>query len=308
MNEIGPVELFRALADPARLRIVRAVLQAELSVAELVQVLGLPQSTVSRHLKALRDAGLVEPRRDGTSMFYRTGASFADEGLARFVEEQVRRQPSAAEDGVSVARVLERRKQSTRDFFDQIAGSYGSLTQPGGGWPALAAALAAGFAGREVADLGAGEGDLALLLARFARTVTAVDSSAQMLAHIRNRADRAGVATGLRLLQGDLEQLPLSDGSQDAVFLSQALHHTARPEQAITEAARVLRPDGMLLVLDLAKHDQEWVREQWADVWLGFELPSLTAWLEAAGLTVLTGERLAGATADLAVLLVVGRK
>lgn len=305
---MSAVDLFKALADTIRLRIVRAVLQAELSVAELVQVLGLPQSTVSRHLKPLREVGMLDARREGTSIFYHVGPAGQDATLWRFIEEQVQQLPLAAEDRASVARVLARRKQQTQEFFDRIAGSYGTLTDPGGGWPALAAALACGFAGQDVADLGAGEGDLTLLLARFARTVTAVDASSKMLAHLRSRADAMAMDKGLRLVQCDLENLQLPADSMDAVFLSQALHHAARPEIALQEAARVLRANGLIVVLDLAPHEQEWVREEWADVWLGFALEQITHWLVQAGVEPVARERLRGSTADLAVQMVVGRK
>ncbi len=302
------LELLKALSDMARLRIVRSISQAELSVAELVSVLGLPQSTVSRHLKPLRDAGLVETRRNGTSIYYRRGEAFSDAVLARFVDEQVRKMPHASEDRASVRRVLDLRKRKSRDFFDRIAGSYGSLTEPGGGWPALSAGLAAGFWGREVADLGAGEGALTMLLAKYAAKVTAVDASPQMLRHLEEKADNEGLAERVRVAEGDIESLPLPDACMDAAFLSQSLHHAARPEQAIAEAARILKKDGLLIVLDLVKHEQDWVREQWADQWLGFEEAEVEGWFTEAGLECLHTERLSGSTPDLAVLTVVGRK
>ena len=302
------LQLMKALSDSVRLRIVRAVSQAELSVAELVSVLGVPQSTTSRHLKPLRDTGLVETRRNGTSIYYRRGPAFSDAVLARFVDEQLQRIQCATEDRASVRRVLDLRKQKSRDFFDRIAGSYSSLTEPGGGWPALAGALAAGFACREVADLGAGEGVLTLMLARYAARVTAVDTSPQMLRHLATRAEDAGVANRVRVAEGDLEALPLPDGCMDAAFLSQALHHAARPGQAVSEAARILKPGGLLILLDLAKHDQEWVREQWADQWLGFDEEEVSGWFRDAGLKELHVERLSGSMSDLAVLTVVGKK
>ena len=308
MHMADSLELLKALSDMARLRIVRSISQAELSVAELVSVLGLPQSTVSRHLKPLRDAGLVETRRNGTSIYYRRGEAFSDAVLARFVDDQVQKMPHASEDRASVRRVLDLRKRKSRDFFDRIAGSYGSLTEPGGGWPALAAGLAAGFWGREVADLGAGEGALTLLLARYAAKVTAVDASPQMLRHLEEKADNEGLAERVRVAEGDIESLPLPDACMDAAFLSQSLHHAARPEQAIAEAARILKQDGLLIVLDLVKHEQDWVREQWADQWLGFEEAEVEGWFMEAGLEGLHTERLSGSTPDLAVLTVVGRK
>lgn len=308
MSTTGTIGLFRALADEARLRILHALLAAELSVAELVQVLGLPQSTVSRHLKPLRDAGLVETRRDGTSIYYRRGPALEDGEFALGLQAQLRAAPAAANDAATIRRVLEQRRQKSRDFFERMAGRYGTLMQPGGGWDALSAALAAGFAGRTIADLGAGEGRLTLLLARFAESVVAVDQSKAMLREVQRRAKEAGVAPRVKIAEGDLEELPLRDGSMDAVFLSQALHHAAQPARAIGEAARVARPGGQVIVLDLARHEQEWVREQWADQWLGFEERQLCEWMRRAGLEIAGTQRIEGATPEIAVLLAVGIK
>ena len=304
----APLDIFRALADEVRLRILGALHSAELSVAELVEVLHLPQSTVSRHLKPLREAGLTETRREGTSVYYRRGALLAEPDLAVLLDKRLRELPSAARDGAAVRRVLDQRRKRSHEFFEKVAGKYGGLTQPGGGWEALASGLAAGFSGQEVADLGSGEGDLALLLARFAKSVTAVDQSKAMLRQVRERAREAGVGARVRVAEGDFEDLPFESGSVDAVFLSQALHHAARPPHAVAEAARILRPGGRLVVLDLVRHEQEWVREQWADQWLGFEAGEVKQWIEKAGLVPLTVERMAGATPELAVLLAVGLK
>lgn len=302
------IDLFKALSDEVRLRILRSVSAAELSVAELVSVLGLPQSTVSRHLKPLRDADLVETRREGTSVYYRTGNAFQDASLARLLAERLEQLPQSAEDLASVHRVMDLRRQRSREFFDRIAGSYGTLTQPGGGWQGLAAGLAAGFVGQDVADLGSGEGDLTMMLAPFARKVVAVDQSPEMIRHVRDRARQAGLDNVVDVAEGELESVPLDDGSMQAVFLSQTLHHAADPSAAIREAARVLKKNGQLIVLDLLKHNEEWVREQWADQWLGFEVKEVGEWMATAGIDPVVQKVLAGSTPELSVLLVVGRK
>ena len=304
----NPLEIFRALSDEVRLRILAALMGAELSVAELVEVLGLPQSTVSRHLKPLREAGLAETRREGTSVYYRRGALVHEPDLAPLLENRLRALRTSERDGAAVRRVLDLRRQRSKDFFEKMAGRYESLTQPGGGWEALAAALAAGFAGQEVADLGAGEGALTMLLARFAKSVVAVDQSKAMLREVREKAKRAGLGERVKVAEGDFEDLPLKANSVDAVFVSQALHHAARPGHAVAAAARLLRPGGKLVILDLVRHEQDWVREQWADQWLGFEAREVQGWMEAAGLQALVTERLSGAAPDLAVLLAVGVK
>lgn len=302
------IDIFKALSDEARLRILRCLAAEELSVAELVSVLGLPQSTVSRHLKPLREAHLVRSRREGTSIYYRRGTALDDAALAHVLERKFAELDGAAEDQASVRRVLSARRARSREFFDKIAGSYGTLTQPGGGWRGLATVLAAGFAGKQVADLGAGEGALTLLLAGHGASVTAVDQSPKMLRLVEEQALEAGLADRVQVAEGDLESLPLATASVDVVFLSQALHHASRPERALAEASRVLRDGGLLLLLDLAKHEQEWVREEWADQWLGFDEAELKQWLSSVGLERITLERLSGSAPGLSVLIVTASK
>ena len=302
------LDLFKALSDEIRLRILRVVSASELSVAEMVSVLGLPQSTVSRHLKPLRDAELVEARRDGTSVYYRKGQAFSDGTLAEFMASRLAGLPFASEDHASIRRVMEGRRERSKAFFDRIAGSYGTLTQPGGGWQALAASLAAGFSGQRVADLGAGQGELTLMIAPFAEEVIAVDLSRGMLDALEANAAQAGLSARVSVAEGDLESLPLESSSVDAAFLSQALHHAAHPEGAIREAARILRSGGRLIVLDLMRHEEEWVREQWADLWLGFEADDVAGWMRGAGLEPVHLGSLAGSTPELTVLLAVGMK
>ncbi len=304
----GAIQMFRALADDVRLRILHALIGAELSVAELVEVLRLPQSTVSRHLKPLRDAGLVGTRREGTSIYYRRGPALDEGDFAHGLKAHLLGLPAAAKDAATVRRVLDQRRQKSREFFERIAGRYGTLMQPGGGWEALAAALAAGFAGKTIADLGAGEGQLTLLLARFAKSVIAVDQSKAMLKEVQHRAKTAGLSAHVKIAGGDLEELPIKSDSVDVAFLSQSLHHAAQPAKAMAEAARIVRKNGQVVVLDLARHGQDWVREQWADQWLGFEEGELRGWMKAAGLSVGLTQKLAGATPEISVVMAVGTK
>ena len=233
------LDIFKALADEGRLRILRSIDQAELSVAELVQALEMPQSSVSRHLKPMREAGLVAARRDGTSVYYNRGELFRDAAFAQILNDRLKDIPVANRDSAAVERVLDMRRRKSREFFDEIAGRYGSLTEPGGGWQALAAGLAAGFAGKKVADLGCGEGALALLLARFADKVVAFDQSEKMLALVSERAKEQNVHERLDLQVGNLEDLVLEDSGFDAVFISQALHHTSNPEDVVRTASKL---------------------------------------------------------------------
>ena len=302
------LDIFKALADEGRLRILRAIDQCELSVAELVQALEMPQSTVSRHLKPMREAGLVASRREGTSVYYNRGTLFRDSAFAQILTERLQEIPVANRDATAVERVVEMRRRKSRDFFDGIAGSYGTLTEPGGGWRALAAGLAAGFSGKVVGDLGCGEGALSLLLARFAEKVVAFDQSEKMLALVAEKAKELHLLDRLELRGGNLEDLDLSGEAFDALFLSQSLHHTSNPEAVVKMAAQGLKVGGQVIILDLVRHDHEWVREQWADQWLGFDPLQTREWFVRAGLTIHVLDSLSGAAPDLQVLIAVGEK
>ena len=306
MSEI--LEILKAMADEGRLRLLRSIDQAELSVAELVQALQMPQSTVSRHLKPMREAGLVEARRDGTSVYYNRGPLFQDAAFAGILNDHLQKIPVANRDAASVERVLEQRRRKSRRFFDEMAGRYGTLTEPGGGWQALTAGMAAGFAGKTVADLGCGEGHLALLLARFASKVVAFDQSEKMLKLVSEKAKEAGLADRLDLRPGILEELDLSGESFDAVFLSQVLHHTSNPEEVVRSAAAGLKPGGQLIILDLVRHEHEWTREEWADQWLGVDPIVVRDWLRNAGIEPMVSDSLPGSAPDLSVLIAAGKK
>jgi ArsR family transcriptional regulator len=302
------LDIFKALADEGRLRILRSIDQAELSVAELVQALEMPQSTVSRHLKPMREAGLVSSRRDGTSVYYNRGELFRDAAFAQILNERLKEISVANRDAAAVERVLDLRRRKSREFFDEIAGRYGTLTEPGGGWQALAAGLAAGFAGKTVADLGCGEGALALLLARFAKQVVAFDQSENMLKLVAEHAAEQNVLDRLDLRVGNLESLDLSGEDFDAVFISQSLHHTSNPEEVLCAVSEGLKTGGQLVILDLVRHEHEWTREEWADQWLGFDPIEIREWLEKADIAAEIVDSLPGSTPDLSVLIVVGTK
>lgn len=276
--------IFRALkvlGDPTRIRILRLLAKEELAVAELQEILAAGQSTVSSHLAQLRQAGLVEDRKTGKSVRYslRRGAP---KTLLKAVEEAAQELDEVRRDEEGLAVVLEKRREKTRAFFDELAGKFGRHYLPGRSWKAMAEALLALLPPVVAADLGAGEGAVAFLLARRAKKVYAVDSSPQMVEYGRRLAAERGVRN-VEYRLGDLESLPLKEASVDAAFFSQSLHHAQHPQRALAEAFRILRRDGRVVILDLARHHHEEARELYADEWLGFTEAEMRRFLREAG-------------------------
>jgi len=274
----------RVLADPVRLRILLLLKNEKLSVAELQEILALAQSTISTHLAQLRQAELVEDRRAGKNSLYQLGAPDSGDGslLDALLEKAKQEIPEAAADRTGMRRVLKKRQDKTRAFFDSVAGRLGKDHVPGKSWKSLAEALLRLMPPMVIADLGAGEGSSALLLARRAVRVVAVDSSAKMIEVGRELATRHGVKN-IDFRLGDMEEIPIADGEVELVFFSQSLHHALHPERAIREAHRILAPGGRIVVLDLVKHRFEEAREMYADEWLGFSEAELEPMLRSAG-------------------------
>ena len=277
------VKTLKIVADPNRLRILLLLKGEELSVAELQEILGMGQSTISTHLSQLKQAELVEDRRTGKSNLYRLSAAAARGGLLDELIGQAGHEiPEAAPDQAAMRRVLRKRQDKTQAFFDSVAGRLGKDYVPGKSWKSLAEALLRLMPPLVVADLGAGEGASALLLAQRAKKVIAVDSSARMIEVGREQALRHGVKNvDYRL--GDMEEIPIGDGEVDLVFFSQSLHHALHPERALAEAARILVAGGRIVILDLVRHRFEEARELYADEWLGFGEADLESMLQSAG-------------------------
>lgn len=251
----------------------------ELSVAELQEVLGMGQSRISTQLSQLKTEGLVSDERSGKNNMYRCAADPDLMEVARLAAAEV---PEVAADQSSLRHLLRKRKDTARAYFDELAGRFGRDYVPGRSWKALAEALIKVLNYRHVADLGAGEGTLAQLLAQRAETVIAVDLSPKMVEFGQNLATQNGL-TNLEYRIGDIEAPPIDDGSLDLAVLSQALHHAEHPQRAIDAAFRILKPGGRLIVLDLLQHHFEEARELYSDRWLGFSESELAGMLEKAG-------------------------
>jgi ArsR family transcriptional regulator len=276
------VKILRVVADSTRLRILLLLDGEELSVAELQEILAMGQSTISTHLSQLKQAGLVEDRRTGKNSLYRLKRENGAGVLGELLTQARAEIAEAKRDQAAVKRVLKKRQDKTRAFFDDVAGRFGRSYVPGKSWKSVAEALLKLMPPMVIADLGAGEGAFSLLLAQRAKRVIAVDTSAKMVEFGRQQAKRQSVKNvDYRL--GDMEEVPIEDGSVDLVFFSQSLHHALHPERAVAEAWRILKPGGRIAILDLAKHRFEEARELYADEWLGFSEVELDAAMEKVG-------------------------
>jgi len=284
--DMQPAALYRLLGDELRLRLLRVLAgkHGRLNVGELTAVLGIAQSGISRHLKLLKDAGLVVEERGGGFTFFRLAPTLSDGGFgglwgvlqAQFAEAAAT--PAVRADESRLQEVIRLRKENFA-----VHGSDRSQFVPGRSWAAWSRAVGLLLPAVDVADLACGEGYLSVECAHWARRVVAVDRSAAVLKRGRALADRRGVKN-ITWKRGDIEKLPIDRASVDVALLSQALHHAADPSRAVAEAVRILRPGGRVLVLDLREHDQEWVRDRVGDRWLGFSDDRLEELLEDAGL------------------------
>ena len=278
--------IFKTLADPTRVRILALLEREELAVQELMEVLGMAQSRVSRHLAILREAGLVRDRRDGTFVFYRFAA--ADEGPGRDAWAIVRARLDAdsthERDAAALARVLGERSARTRRFFDSVGPEWDALREVFHDDLLRARAVARLVdPGLVVADIGTGTGVLALELARGGLRVVAIDHSPRMLEAARAKARAEGLdAIDLRL--GDARSLPLADGEVDAALAHMVVQYLASPAEALREMARAVRPGGVVVVVDFLHHEHEWMRQELGVTWLGFAEDEVAAWFGDAGL------------------------
>lgn len=274
-----------ALADVTRCRLLLVLGRHELTVSELCQVLQLPQSTVSRHLKILADGGWIHIRPEGTRRLYCLvphDLAPAARELWRLAGEQVAAATGAREDARRVGSVLAARRERSQEFFASAAGRWDRTRDELFGTKIHSLALL-GLLEDDwvVGDLGCGTGAVTAALAPFVGRVVAVDGSQEMLAAAR---ERLGALENIELRQGELEKLPLDDGSLDAATLILVLHHLPDPGRVLAEVARTLRPGGRLVIVDMLPHDREEYQQQMGHVWLGFSEEQIGRFLAMAGL------------------------
>lgn len=269
---------FKALADETRLRLVHILYQYELSVNELVHIMGIGQSRVSRHLKILTEAALLRSRRDGLWVFYRVPTTGSGLDFLKAIMPFFSASAQLENDLKLAAQILEERSRKARQFFNAIAEDWDNLNHEVLQDFDLADRVSqATPAGCQVAvDLGCGTGEVLQKLLGLARTVIGVDGSARMLDLCRSRIGTAKLANDkVSLRIGELSHLPLADREADFACINLVLHHLARPLEIFSEIQRIMAPGGTLFVADFLSHKEESMRNVYGDHWLGFELADI---------------------------------
>ena len=281
------LKYFKALSDETRIRLINIMLHHELKVGELVSVLEMGQSRISRHLKILVDADLVENLGEGVSGFYYIARGGPGRRFIEAVRYLFEDDPLYAVDIQRAARIIERRKLTTLQFFDHIAPRWDLFKGEILGDFDLNQAIFKDAGSHQAGvDLGCGTGDLLESMKLHAQKVIGVDSSPRMLEEARKRFQDAAENIEIRL--GEIEHLPLSDAEADLAVISLVLQYLAKPEAAIAEVGRILKKGGLFIVADFEKHDQTELRAKYGARWLGFSRQEIENWLAANGFLLQT--------------------
>lgn len=283
-------KVFKTLADPTRIRILRLLEQEELIVGELMDILGMAQSRVSRHLAVLRETGLLADRRDGTFVAYRL--VLPEKGPWRdawiLARKSLANDPTSSRDDTLLRRTLAARKSNRgRNFFDSVGPEWDALRRVFGDELLRARATAMLVPpGLRVADIGTGTGVLALELAELGLDVVGIDRSEAMLETARQKwqAVESDDLHAIEFRIGDAHDLPLESNSVDAAFAHMVLHSLEEPERAIQEMARIVKPGGRVVLVDFMPHEHEWMKQELGLLWLGFAPETLVEWLAGAEL------------------------
>jgi ArsR family transcriptional regulator len=295
----SPADIFRALGDPTRLRILALLRAMELSVGELAQVLGQSQPRVSRHVRILIEAGLAERRKEGSWVFLSLAeASRVDPVFAALDRWSGASDGDGSESGdfARLAAVRADRAAAAERYFAAHAKDWDEIRSLHIAESEVEAAVARALGERplgRLVDIGTGTGRMLELFARSAERALGVDRSPEMLRLARVKLAEAGLA-GAELRQGDMYALPIPSGSADTVIIHQVLHYAQQPATAVAEAARLLAPGARLLIVDFAPHEREELRERDAHMRLGFPDDAMLKYLENAGLAGRVVEHLEG--------------
>jgi ArsR family transcriptional regulator len=300
----------KAAGEGTRLRILALLGQAELTVKDLTAILGQSQPRISRHLKLLSEAGLIDRHPEGAWVFYRLTDGAPTRRLGASLLALVDTgDPQLSRDRERLAAVKHEHAESAKRYFAENAADWDTLRALHIADDAVEAAIVAALGDRQfdsLLDLGTGTGRILELLAPLYARGIGVDASADMLAVARANLDRAHL-TNAQVRLGDIHHLPFAKNAFDVVTIHQVLHYLDEPERAITEAARVLRPGGRLLIVDFAPHELEFLRERHAHRRLGFAQGAVRQWIEGPGLALESARDLPAGEGKLTVTLWLAR-
>ena len=289
--------LFKSLADPTRLRILALLRSMELSVGELAQLLGQSQPRVSRHVRILSDSGLVGRRKEGSWVYLQLSEPARTDNLFELTHDlDEDAQQLFAMAAARLESVRADRAEAARRYFEAHAATWESVRSLHVADVEIERSIASLLSERPLGallDIGTGTGRMLELFAPRAESAIGIDRSSEMLRLARVKLEEAGIS-GASLRQGDMYALPLGDRSADSIILHQVLHYAQQPGAAIAEAARVLAPEGQLLIIDFAQHERAELKEQDAHLRLGFADDAMRGWFNAAGLELDRIERLGG--------------
>jgi ubiquinone/menaquinone biosynthesis C-methylase UbiE/DNA-binding MarR family transcriptional regulator len=279
------IKQFKALSDPTRLRLLHILNEVELSVNEIVSIVDMIQSGVSRHLKILLESGLLVSRKEGSFMYYCASRHAETRALIALACDRIQEDPLFRLDLERARQIITIRKNRTKRFFSTVAPQWEGLKKEVLGNFNLNAVLKQQIKGRSsIADLGCGTGELlGRLVADTGQRLIGVDASPEMLEQARIKLPDAG---SIELRLGEVEYLPMKDQEVDTVVMSMVLYHIFQPEKAIREVFRVLRPGGMFLLADFKHHDQEDIKNIIGGTWLGFEKKQVEEWLIHSGFSL----------------------
>ncbi len=278
--------LFKVLADSTRLRLLRLLRQGDFTVQDLMQILSMGQSRISRHLRLLSEAGLLRVEKQGTWHYYRLSPGeglFSD--IWPFIEAHLAELAWQEQDAAGVLQVMAERRRRSQEFFNRHARDWDNmhvelLSLPEYRDPLLDLLPEGGL----LVEIGAGTGHLLPLLACKAARTVGLDHSPSMVAMARETIIQNQLADQVEIRLAEMNHLPFADGAVRTVVMNQVLHHAERPLEVFKEIRRVLEPQGVLVLADLIRHQHDWVRQRLADQWLGFNRSELESWLAESGM------------------------
>jgi ArsR family transcriptional regulator len=299
------LNLFKVLADSTRLRLLRILRQGDFTVQDLMQILDMGQSRISRHLKLLSEAGLLQVEKQGTWHYYRLSP---EEGLFSdvwpFIESKLSSIEGQEHDSTGVLQVMAERRRRSQDFFDDHARDWDRMHVELLNLPDYQESLLALLpAGGLVVEIGVGTGSLLPFLAQKSEHTVGLDHSPSMVNLARETVAKYQLRDKVEVRLAEMNHLPLSGGSVRIVVMNQVLHHAEQPLEVLREIERVLQREGLLVMADLTRHEYDWTRDRLADQWLGFKRQELESWLAEVGLKMTSYQEFGNSAGQQKVLL-----